>query len=162
MYWIVGIDGKEYGPVDVAGLIQWAHEGRVTAGTTVIERPGERTCLARDLPAIAAVFSPPPVVGHAAQQQYVQVAMPTNVVKVGPDGRPLKSKLAAGLLGILLGCFGAHRFYLGYSGVGTAMLLITILTCGYGGIITGVWGLIEGIMCLTGSMVDSEGRPLAD
>ncbi len=87
---------------------------------------------------------------------------PAYGMKVGPDGRPLKNRLAAGLLGILLGSFGAHRFYLGYTGVGIAMLLLTVLTCGYGSCITSVWGIIEGVLCLTGSMSDSEGRPLAD
>jgi hypothetical protein len=42
------------------------------------------------------------------------------------------------------------------------MLLITVVTLGFGGFITGIWGLVEGIMCLTGSMNDSEGRPLSD
>ena len=32
-----------------------------------------------------------------------------------PAGAPLKSKMAAGLLGIFLGCFGVHNFYLGYT-----------------------------------------------
>ena len=35
-------------------------------------------------------------------------------------GRPLKSKLAAGLLGIFLGGFGVHSFYLGFAGKGVA------------------------------------------
>ena len=32
-----------------------------------------------------------------------------------PVGTPLKSKMAAGLLGIFLGAFGVHNFYLGYT-----------------------------------------------
>ena len=31
------------------------------------------------------------------------------------------------------------------------MLCVTVLTCGYGGIIMGLIGLIEGIICLTKS-----------
>jgi TM2 domain-containing membrane protein YozV len=80
-------------------------------------------------------------------------------VAVGPDGRPLKSKMTAGLLGIFLGSFGVHRFYLGYTGIGIAQIAVTIVTCGIGGI----WGLIEGILILTGSpslSTDAEGRPL--
>ena len=76
---------------------------------------------------------------------------------------PTKSKIAAGLLGIFLGALGVHRFYLGYTGIGLAQLLITVLTCGWGGIATGIWGLIEGIMILTGSInKDALGRPLKD
>ena len=74
-----------------------------------------------------------------------------------------KSKLAAGLLGIFLGSLGIHNFYLGYTGKAVAQLLITILTCGIGGIVTSIWGLIEGIFILTGRInVDAQGKPLTD
>lgn len=74
-----------------------------------------------------------------------------------------KSKIAAGLLGIFLGGFGVHNFYLGYTGKAIAQLLITLLTCGFGAVISEVWGLIEGIMILTGSInVDGQGNPLKD
>lgn len=72
-----------------------------------------------------------------------------------------KSKIAAGILGILLGSLGVHNFYLGYTGKAVAQLLITLLTCGFGGAISGIWGLIEGIMILTGSIkVDGHNVPL--
>lgn len=74
-----------------------------------------------------------------------------------------KSKIAAGILGILLGSLGVHNFYLGYSGKGVAQLLITILSCGILAVVSGIWGLIEGIMILTGSInVDANGNPLVD
>ena len=74
-----------------------------------------------------------------------------------------KSKMAAGLLGIFLGGFGVHNFYLGYTGKALAQLLITLLTCGFGAMISEVWGLIEGIMILTGSInTDANGNPLKD
>ena len=63
-----------------------------------------------------------------------------------------KSKIAAGLLGIFLGTFGVHNFYLGYTGKAVAQLLITVLTCGIGAAISSIWGLIEGILILTGSI----------
>jgi TM2 domain-containing membrane protein YozV len=76
---------------------------------------------------------------------------------------PIKSKMVAGLLGIFLGSLGIHRFYLGYTGIGLAQLLITVMTCGWGGLVTGIWGLVEGIMILTGSInKDALGRPLKD
>lgn len=80
-----------------------------------------------------------------------------------PYGYKQKSKLAAGLLGILIGSFGVHNFYLGYTGKAVAQLLITLLTCGAGAVISGIWALIEGIMILTGSInVDGKNVPLAD
>ena len=74
-----------------------------------------------------------------------------------------KSKLAAGLLGIFLGAFGVHNFYLGFTGKAIAQLLISVLTCGVGAAVSGIWGLIEGILILTGSMnKDAKGNPLKD
>ena len=74
-----------------------------------------------------------------------------------------KSKLAAGLLGIFLGSLGVHNFYLGYTGKAVAQLLISLLTCGIGVIGTSIWGLVEGILILTGSInVDANGVPLGE
>ena len=74
-----------------------------------------------------------------------------------------KSKIAAGILGILVGSFGIHNFYLGYTGKAVAQLLLTLLTCGVGSFISGIWGLVEGIMLLTGSIAyDAKGIPLKD
>lgn len=58
-------------------------------------------------------------------------------------------KMAAGLLGIFLGSLGIHKFILGYTNAGLTMLLVTILTCGLGGMVMGVIGLVEGIIYLT-------------
>ena len=74
-----------------------------------------------------------------------------------------KSKIAAGLLGIFLGAFGVHNFYLGYTGKAVAQLLISILSCGFLAFASSIWGLIEGILILTGSIsVDGNGVPLRD
>ena len=58
-----------------------------------------------------------------------------------------EKKLVAGILGILLGGLGVHRFYLGDVSGGIIRLAISVVTCGAGGII----GLIEGIIYLTKS-----------
>ncbi len=80
------------------------------------------------------------------------------------SGTGQKSKLAAGLLGIFLGSLGVHNFYLGYTGKAVAQLLITLLTCGFGGVVSGIWGLVEGILILTGSTITTDGKgiPLSD
>lgn len=62
-----------------------------------------------------------------------------------------KEKLVAGLLGILLGSLGIHKFYLGYTKEGVIMLLVSLLTCGIGAVIMEIIGLIEGIMYLVKS-----------
>lgn len=76
-----------------------------------------------------------------------------------------KSKLVAGLLGIFLGGLGIHNFYLGNTSKAVAQLLIGILgSClVVGPLVSGVWGLIEGIMILTGKIdKDAKGNPLKD
>lgn len=70
-----------------------------------------------------------------------------------------KSKLAAGLLGIFLGGWGIHSFYLGNPGKGVSQIVVTIITCGIGAL----WGFIEGILILAGSITtDANGNPLGD
>ena len=54
-------------------------------------------------------------------------------------------KVVAGVLAILLGGLGVHKFILGYTQEGIIQIVITVLTCGFGSII----GLIEGIIYLT-------------
>ena len=72
-----------------------------------------------------------------------------------------KSKIAAGIFGILLGVFGVHNFYLGFTGKAVAQLLITILSCGILSFVSAIWGLIEGILILTGSInKDANGNTL--
>ena len=56
-------------------------------------------------------------------------------------------KLIAGLLGILLGGFGIHKFILGYTKEGIIQLVLTLVTCGFASIV----GFIEGIIYLTKS-----------
>jgi TM2 domain-containing membrane protein YozV len=58
-----------------------------------------------------------------------------------------EKKIVAGILGILLGGLGIHKFYLGYTKEGIIQIVITVCTCGIGQII----GLIEGIIYLTKS-----------
>jgi TM2 domain-containing membrane protein YozV len=69
-----------------------------------------------------------------------------------------KSKVTAGILGILLGSLGIHKFYLGYTTQGIITLLVSLLgsltTFGLSAVAMGVIGLIEGIMYLTKSDAD--------
>ncbi len=83
------------------------------------------------------------------------------------SGQPRKSKVVAGLLGIFLGGFGVHRFYLGFNLIGAIQVLLTvvggILTCGFGWIAGAMWGFVEGILIFAGQInKDAQGRPLAD
>lgn len=64
-------------------------------------------------------------------------------------------KVLAGILAILLGSLGVHKFILGYNKEGIILLVTTLVlgtvTCGFGAGLTYLVGLIEGIIYLTKS-----------
>ncbi len=70
-----------------------------------------------------------------------------------------KKRLTAGLLGIFLGLLGVHNFYLGYTGKAVAQLLMTVLLgcLVLPAMAAAIWGLIEGILILTGQ-IDKDGH----
>lgn len=69
-----------------------------------------------------------------------------------------KSKLVALLLAFFLGGFGVHNFYLGYTTNGIIQIVITLVTCGFGG---WIWPIIDLIRLLTGSISkDAAGNEL--
>src|SRR5207245_6716383 len=87
-------------------------------------------------PSYEPIQPPAPIYGGPPAQDWQ---------KMGAD-----KKLIAGICGILLGGFGVHKFILGYTTEGIIQLVITLVTCGAGGII----GIIEGIIYLTKSDED--------
>jgi TM2 domain-containing membrane protein YozV len=133
-------------------------------------KPGANRCLkcgstveAPPAPGPAPVYAPPPTYA-----QPVPGAVPPQDVPQLVLGAA-KSKIAGGILGILLGHLGIHNFYLGYTGKALGQLLLTVVgvltSClGVGVLLciaAWVWGLIEGIMILTGSInKDAKGVPL--
>jgi TM2 domain-containing membrane protein YozV len=68
------------------------------------------------------------------------------------------TRIVAGILGILLGALGIHKFVLGQPGPGIIMLLVSLLTCGWGAPILALIGLIEGIIYLRLSDADFHRR----
>lgn len=129
-------------------------EGTTPEGTTPIEGA---PVVDPTQPPQASAYQPPPA-GYTAPPYQ------------DPNA---KSKLVAGLLGILVGGLGVHRFYLGYNNIGIAQLAIDVIgwillpfTCGISLIFilaAHLWGIVDGIMILTGSLnTDAQGRPLKD
>ncbi len=74
----------------------------------------------------------------------------------GSQSEASGKKVAAGICGILLGALGVHKFILGYTTEGLIMLLVSVLTCGFGATVTGLIGLVEGIIYLTKSDAEFE------
>ena len=137
MYYVIGTDGNQYGPVDEATLRSWLAEGRVTA-VSLSFRTGETLWTPiKDRPEFSASApggAPPP-------------PGPRPVDPAGP-----RDWLTALLLSIFLGTLGVDRFYMGQTGLGVGKLLT------FGG--CGVWWLIDVILIATGSAKDAKGRLL--
>ena len=86
-----------------------------------------------------------PVSGGYQPMQSVNPGAMTDWKALGAD-----KKIVAGILGILVGGFGVHKFVLGYTTEGIIQIAISLVTCGIGSLI----GLIEGIIYLTKSDED--------
>ena len=68
----------------------------------------------------------------------------TDWQKAGAD-----KKIIAGILGIVVGSLGIHKFVLGYQKEGMIMLLVSVLSCGAMSPIMHIIGIVEGIIYLT-------------
>ncbi len=132
MYKIVGVDGRQYGPVGADEIRRWLAENRVNAQTLVQAEGTSEWKPLGTIPEFAseAKPAPPPV-----------MPLPAATSRAS-------SKIPAGVCGILLGSLGIHKFILGYTGAGLIMLLVTVLSCGLLSPVTHIIGLIEGIIYL--------------
>jgi TM2 domain-containing membrane protein YozV len=68
-----------------------------------------------------------------------------------PKSSEESKRIIAGILGILMGPFGVHKFVLGYTNAGIIMLALTLISCFTLTPIIAIIGLIEGIIYLTKS-----------
>ena len=62
-----------------------------------------------------------------------------------------KSRVAAGVLAIMLGALGVHKFYLNHVGKGILFIAVSLLTFGFGMLVTVPISIAEGIIYLTRS-----------
>lgn len=145
MWSVIGVDGKEYGPVNEQTLREWIMQGRINPESQLLG-PSRRPIRAGEIPGLFP--GGPMTVGYP---------------RPGYGSGATKSKLVAILLAFFLGSFGIHRFYLGYTSVGVAMLLGTVagyFTCGISAVVVGIWALVDTIRLATGSLGDKDGAAL--
>ncbi len=140
MYKIIGADGKEYVASSAEQLKQWIAEGRVNARTPVQVAGETEWKYLGDFGISTSV--PPPTVP------------PVHTYDTRLPGAD--KKIICGVIALIphTGIWGIHKFIQGNTGAGVARILITVLTCGIGGVVMWIIGLIEGIIYLT--MSDEE------
>ena len=75
-------------------------------------------------------------------------------------GTAPKSKILAGVLGLVFGPLGVHNFYLGYTKKAIVQVVLSTIggfcTCGIATIVVAVWAFVESVMILCGS-IDTDG-----
>ncbi len=164
---VQGADGNFYGPATASELNQWAGDGRIIAFTVLIDQTTNQQVLAKDLPSLAHHFH---LSGNPQAGQHYNPSPPQpgpmvyGQIPAAQIGSSRNQKTAA-LLAFFLGIIGAHRFYLGYTGVGLFALALTFvvgfMTDGLFLIVMGMWSMIEFVRIITGLLNDAEGQPLS-
>ncbi len=163
--WLVNDNGRQFGPHSLAELSSMLFSGQVSASALAWREGTPSWVPITSVVAAQSQTAPPPPgpplaslpPGHSQAGPFPQQGYPPQPMQYAtPQGameqRDVRSnRVAAGICGILLGGLGIHKFILGFNGAGITMLLITILTCGYGGIVMGIIGIIEGIIYLSKS-----------
>lgn len=158
MYGVVGTDGVVYGPVPVAALFEWIAQGRVVPTTTLIDYQG-RPLMAAAVPELQGAFPMP-------TQPYAPGYPRPDAAFYAP---PTKRKSVALLLAFLLGFLGAHRFYLGHTGSGLAMLALNVAALAFVTdwqmailieVVATIWLIADMAMIGAGKLVGTDGRPL--
>ena len=64
------------------------------------------------------------------------------------------SKVVCGVVAIIIGSLGVHKFMLGQTTPGIIMAAVSVVSCGFLAPIMGIIGLVEGIIYLTKSDED--------
>ena len=73
------------------------------------------------------------------------VSLSDQGLSVAPYDGKAKDKTTFLVLGILLGALGVHNFYAGYTAKGVIQLCITVLSCGFLGVVSSIWGIIDAV-----------------
>lgn len=160
--WFIIVNGKQVGPLNEqqlvakglnpesyvwhAGMSQWAHAAEVPELANYFECNTQQN-LQQGVPPFCGAEQGncnPNDYRNPGYNGYNQYRQPYNPAYND------KSKVAAGVLAMLLGALGIQYFYLGKIGAGFITILLTVVTCGLWEVIT----FVQGILMLT--MSDEE------
>lgn len=135
-------DGQKYGPFTIDQVNTMLAAGKAALDDLAwVENTPEWVALAT----VPGVLRTPPPAGGAEPLPMSEDVSDRQI-------------LVAFLLAFFLGMFGVHRFYVGKTGSGIAMVILTVTVVG--ALVTAIWHLIDWIMILCGEFTDAEGRKL--
>ncbi len=144
MNYFISRAGQQYGPYSLDEVQRYVSSGNILVTDLARSEAMEQwTPVSEVVGNIPAAQPAPPPPGQTQVPVYQQQGQPLYAQPAPANYQPPKSRIAFILLGIFLGHLGIHNLYAGYTGKGLAQLLITILTCGFGGIVTFIWAIIE-------------------
>lgn len=140
--WFVIVSGKQYGPMSREELKLSLQQQRISATDMYWKKDLPDWKTLKEIPELSDIVCDiPPDTSYLPP------------LRRRPEEEFLGKKTAAGILGIILGEFGIHKFILGYKKEGLIMLLVSLI----GGILVipflamSIIGLIEGILYLCAS-----------
>jgi len=129
--WYYQQGSNQMGPIDEATIRGLLTSGQISIDT-LVWTTGMSSWVPLQQSSLGAGLPTPP----SAVPSY---PMPT-------QGNPnAKDRVAYILLAVFIGHLGIHNFFAGYTSRGVIQLVITIVTCGIGGIATWIWAIIEAI-----------------
>lgn len=134
--WYYGVAGRRAGPVTFAALQDRVREGLLQPGDPVWREGSASWVPGGTVEGLFPTVSPP--------DAFRPVAPPVTRLRTASG----KDRITAGLFAILLGSFGAHKFYMNKIGLGIVYLLFCWT------LIPGIAGIVEGILYL--AMPDEE------
>ena len=119
------------GPIDEATIRGLLTSGQISIDT-LVWTTGMSSWVPLQQSSLGAGLPTPP----SAVPSY---PMPVQGTQIAND------RVAYILLAVFIGHLGIHNFFAGYTSRGVIQLVITIVTCGIGGIATWIWAIIEAI-----------------
>ncbi len=123
--WVMTRNGRdEYGPYTMAELREYAATGRLLPADHVCRRGSTQWVPANSLGQLA--FAPP---------------LPSAIHET--------NRILIGVLAIVLGSLGVHKFVLRKNTAGVIMLVVSIVGCFVGPLVMSIIGIVEGIIYLT-------------